>query len=98
MELIKQYLLTEKKLSPAVAERMLQKFKKHQDIVDELVLWLQTKEYVADNPVKVEGYTADDIHRIAPFLNGVGVFNFMISLREQPEKAKQQIVSGFPRK
>lgn len=98
MESIKQCLLNENKLSPAVAERMLLKFKKHRDIADEFVQWLQTKEYVVDNPVRIEGYTADDIHRIAPFLNGMGVFNFMISLREQPEKAKQQIASGFPRK
>ncbi len=98
MDSIKQYLLNEKKLTPAVMERMLLKFEKHQDIADEFVLWIQTKEYIVDDPIKVEGYTADDIHRIAPFLDGVGVFNFMISLREQPEKAKQQIASGFPRK
>ncbi len=98
MEPIKQYLLTEKKMTPAVIERMLLKFEKHQDIADEFVLWIQTKEYGVDDPITVEGYTANDIHRIAPFLDGVGVFNFMISLREQPEKAKTQIASGFPRK
>lgn len=98
MEPIKQYLLNEKKLTPVITERMLLKFEKHRDIADEFVLWLQTKDYVVDNPVTVEGYTADDIHKAAPFLDGVGVFNFMISLREQPEKAKQQIASGFPRK
>ncbi len=98
MEPIKDYLLKEKKLTPAVMERMLLKFEKHQDIANEFVLWIQTKEYVTDNPIKTEGYTAGDIYKIAPFLDGVGVFNFMISLREQPEKAKQQIASGFPRK
>ena len=98
METIKQYLLTEKKLTPAVMERMLLKFEKHPDIADEFILWIQTKEYAAEDPIRVEGYTADDIHTIAPFLDGVGVFNFLISLREQPEKAKQQMASGFPRK
>lgn len=98
MELIRQYLLTKKKMTPVVADRMIMKFKKHTDIADEFVKWIKTNEYNADNPIKVEGYTADDICKIAPFLDGVGVFNFMISLREQPEKAKQQIASGFPRK
>jgi hypothetical protein len=27
-----------------------------------------------------------------------GVFNFLVTLREQPEKAKAQISAGFPRK
>ena len=98
MEEIKQYLLNERKISPVLLERMLPKFEKHQDIAEELTLWIQTKEYVTANPVIVEGYTASDIHRLAPFLDGVGVFNFMISLRERPEKAKQQLAAGFPRK
>ena len=98
MEQIKEYLLTEKGLTPAVAERMMSKFEKHPDIAKEFVLWIQTKEYKDEDPIVVEGYSARDIVNLAPFLDGAGVFNFLISLREQPERAKQQIVAGFPRK
>lgn len=98
MEQIRHYLLTERNLTPAVAERMLLKFEKHPDIANEFALWIKTREYKSGDPITVGGYTAEDIYKLASFLDGAGVFNFMISLREQPEKAKQQIASGFPRK
>jgi hypothetical protein len=31
-------------------------------------------------------------------MDGVGVYNFLISLRERPENAKKIIAAGFPRK
>ena len=98
MEQIKLFLQEEKKLSPAVVKRMIREFEQHRDISDELAIWIQKREYQKKDPVKVEGYTANDIYQLAPFLDGLGVFNFLISLREQPEKAKEQIVLGFPRK
>ena len=98
MELIRQYLLNQKNLTPVVTERTMLRFGNHPDISDEFILWIKTKEYVVDNPITIEGYTAEDIHRMAPFMDGLGVYNFMISLREQPDKAKQTIASGFPRK
>ena len=68
------------------------------DISDELKSWIANRTYETNTPVSVEGYTGADIARLAPFMDGVGVFTFLVSLREQPEKAKEQITMGFPRK
>jgi hypothetical protein len=53
---------------------------------------------LADNPLAVGGYTAQDINNLAPFMDGLGVFTFMVTLREDPAKAKEYIEGGFKRK
>ena len=98
VEQIMDRALTEKKMSPVILERTIAKLERHADIVEEFKLWIETKEYKTDTPLQIEGYTAEDIFKIAPFLDGLGVFNFLVTLREQPEKAKAQIFAGFPRK
>ena len=98
MELIRKYLEEEKKMSPVILERTIAKLERHADIVEEFKLWIETKEYKTDTTLQIEGYTAEDIFKIAPFLDGLGIFNFLVTLREQPEKAKAHISAGFPRK
>ncbi|MDR2546410.1 MAG: hypothetical protein LBC96_02730 [Lachnospiraceae bacterium] len=49
-------------------------------------------------PVTIEGYTAAAISALAPFMDGVGVYNFMVTLRERPDNAKRIIAEGFVRK
>ncbi|MFR6060040.1 MAG: hypothetical protein ACLUIC_05445 [Oscillospiraceae bacterium] len=98
MEIIRKYLIEERKMSVVVAERTLEKLARHPDISDELKSWIANRTYETNTPVSVEGYTGADIARLAPFMDGVGVFTFLVSLREQPEKAKEQITMGFPRK
>ncbi len=98
MELIRKYLIEEKKMPVVVAERTFAKLQRHADISAELENWIKNRAYESVPPVSVEGYTAADIVKLAPFMDGVGVFTFLVSLREQPEKAKAQIAAGFPRK
>lgn len=98
MELIRKYLIEEKKMPAVVADRTAEKLERHPDISAELVHWILSKEYKSNAPLIVEGYTAADIVKLAPFMDGVGVFTFLVSLREQPERAKAQIAAGFPRK
>lgn len=98
MELIRKYLEEEKKISPVILERTIAKLERYADIVEEFKLWIETKEYKTDTPLQIEGYTAEDIFKMAPFLDGVGVYNFMITLRERPENGKRIIAEGFKRK
>ena len=98
MNLIRKYLIEEKKMSAVVAERTILKLEQHPDISSELEKWIADRTYESNRPVSVEGYTATDIVKLAPFMDGVGVFTFLVSLREQPDKAKAQIAAGFPRK
>ena len=98
MEKIKNYLVNIRNQKPDVAEKITAPLKEHEDIRAELESWIDTQEYPQDNPLVIEGYTAEAISKIAAFMDGVGVYNFMVTLRERPDKAKEIIAKGFPRK
>lgn len=95
---VKAYLQNELKMPPVLVERAFAKLNNHQDILDEFASWIETKSYKENDAICVEGYTAKDIVELAPFLDGLGAFNFLITLRESPDKAKDTIAKGFPRK
>jgi hypothetical protein len=92
------YLTEVKNMSAEQAERILEPIRKHEDIFLELEKWIDSKSYDCDNQLLVEGYSARDISNLAPFMDGIGVYNFLVSLRERPEKGKKIIDAGFPRK
>ena len=98
MSIISEYLLNEKKMTKAVATRAEEKVLKYEDIRKEFEFWIENKAYKKDSPLVVGAYTAQDICKLAPFMDGLGVFNFLVTLREDPEKAKEYIASGFKRK
>ncbi len=92
---IYNYLIEEKNKVPEVATSLTEKVCKYDDIKNEFLKWLKARNYDFDEPLSVSGYTAKDIVKIAPFLDGIGVFNFMVTLREKPETAAQYIKEGF---
>jgi len=92
------YLIDERNQKPEVAAKISSSFKKHDDIRAELEKWLEQQNYAHDNPLRIEGYTAEMISKLAPFMDGVGVYNFMVTLRERPDNAKRIIDEGFPRR
>lgn len=98
MEKITSYLINERNQKPEAAAKIASPFEKHDDIRAELEWWIRRREYPQDNPLTVEGYMAEDISKLAPFMDGVGVYNFMVTLRERPDSAKRIIAEGFPRK
>ena len=98
MEKIVDYLVNVRKQKPEVADKIASPFGKHKDIRTELEKWIERQEYPQDNPLVVEGYTAETISKLAPFMDGVGVYNFIVTLRERPDNAKRIIAEGFPRK
>ncbi len=98
MDKIKNYLINECNQKPEVAIKIASPFEKHDDIRTELETWLEQREYPMDNPLTIEGYSAEAISKLATFMDGVGVYNFLVTLRERPENAKRIIAEGFPRK
>ena len=98
MEKIINYLVNERNQKPQVAAKIAAPFEKHDDIRAELEKWIEQKVYPQDNPLTVEGYTAEMISKLAPFMDGVGVYNFLITLQERPENGKRMIAEGFKRK
>jgi len=98
MENIINYLINEKNQKPQVAEKVASPFGRHDDIRAELEEWITHRRFPATNPITVEGYTAAAIVGLAQFMDGVGAYNFLITLRERPENGKRIISEGFPRK
>lgn len=74
---------------------MIDKIKKYDDIYNEFCYWLEKRNYDKENPIEVAGYTAKQIVELNPKLDGIGVYNFLITLREEPERAKKYIETGF---
>ena len=98
MEKIIDYLVNERNQKPEVAAKVSSSFERHDDIREELEKWIDRREYPQENQVTTCGYTADAISKLAPFMDGVGVYNFLITLRERPENGKRIIAEGFKRK
>lgn len=93
-EKIEQYLRDERGVaSDAVRQRLREKVMKYDDIAGEFGRWLEKRGY--ESGVEVEGYTAQGIYKLAPQLDGIGVFNFLVTLRDDPEGAKEMIREGF---
>ena len=98
MEAIKNYLINVRKQKPEAVVKIIQPIERHDDIRIELEQWIEKQVFPQDNPLTVEGYTAEMIARLAPFMDGVGVYNFLVTLRERPDNGKRIIAEGFPRK
>ena len=98
MEKIIDYLINERNQKPEVAAKVSQPLGKHDDIRAELEKWIVSRQFPQDNPLTVEGYKAEMISKLAPFMDGVGVYNFLVTLRERPDNGKRIIAEGFPRK
>ena len=98
MEKIIDYLINARGQKPEVAAKVSLPLEKHEDIRAELETWIEKQEYPKDNPLTIEGYTAETISKLAPFMDGVGAYNFLVTLRERPDNGKRIIAEGFPRK
>lgn len=97
MEIIRKYLIEERKMPVVVAERTLEKLARHPDISDELKSWIANRTYETNTlfPSKAipEPILQDSHHSWM----GLEYSHFGFA-EEQPEKAKEQITMGFPRK
>lgn len=98
MNRIEEYCIHEKHTSQPVATLLAKKISKYDDIKEEFEWWLENRRYKIDSSLIIGGYTAEMISRMVPHLDSVGVYNFLILLRENPQKATQYIEDGFPRK
>ena len=85
-------------MTPAVAMVLAQSLEKYDDIKNEFINWINNDSFDGNNVISVNGYTAKDIHEMAPHLDGAGVYNFMVTLRDKPERAQEYIDNGFPTK
>lgn len=90
--------MEEKNTTKVVAHVLTKNLVKYKDIYEEFLYWIENRDFNFTNAVEIEGYTAKRISEIAPFLDGSGVYNFLVTLREEPEKAHEYIRNKFPHK
>ena len=96
-EKILKYYVEEKKTTPVVAKVLSKKLLKYDDIALEFCYYIDNRSFKTENAVEVEGYTAEKLSEIAP-LDAAGVYAFLVSLRDEKDKALETISKGFPRK
>lgn len=95
-EKILEYLVQEKQCEPkVVAPMMLAKVSKYEGIRREFEEWLRKRKYRKDGAMEIDGWTAEKVAKAAPELDGIGAYNFLVTLRDEPKKAKEIIESGF---
>ena len=95
-ERIRDYLLSECGLSECRADMTISKLAQHKDI------YLEFSEYVANKRfpkegLSVIGYTAEALNQNYP-LSPIGAYNYLIYLREMPEKALADLKAGLSTK
>lgn len=98
MDLIIKYFIEEKSVTEVVAKVLAKPLLKYDDIKNEFLYWLENRNYDCPEPITISGYTASSVARIAPHLDAAGVYSFLVTLRDNPNKAKEYIDNGFPRK
>lgn len=94
MNIIREYY-EKTRLPELMIDMKVGLFDKHPDIKAEFEHWIQTQEYIVDNAVTVENYTAEALSKKSEFLDGEGAFSMLIQLRENPAKALKKIERGF---
>lgn len=95
-EAIKRYLLSEACLSERRADMAITKLARHKDIYLEFSAYVE-KGTFPEVGIVVEGYTAKILNQKYP-LSPLGAYNYLIYLREMPEKALADLRAGLPRR
>lgn len=88
----------EKGVSDIVAQKLVEKISRYEDIAEEFQISISKKAFPQENAIRVQGYSAADISGMAPHMDIGGVYNFLVLLREDPKKAEKYIMDNFPRK
>ncbi len=94
---ITEYILHHMKLSQTRAEKSYEKIARHADIRKEFYQYIIDDEVFTPNPIKVKGFTAQHLATNYP-LSVLGAYNYLIYLREMPEKALAYLKAGLPTK
>ena len=94
-EEVETYLLQEKHIQSEVVRKMLaKKVLKYEDIAADFAQWYERRDY-RNCEVEERGWTAQRIYNQSPQLDGIGVFNFLVTLRDSPQAAEEIISEGF---
>jgi len=96
-KIIAKYLIDECNKSEAFAASCIQKITAHPDIMTAFVEWIHVRDFRLISAPVVQGIDVIQLHMTGK-LTPVGVFNYLIYLRNKPEEALEALQSGLPRK
>ena len=82
---IKKYLVEKRGMNEFFAEDLAKRIEKHDDIKNLFNEYIKTGEYTGD---------AKTMHDKLPHLESETVFEFLVGLREEPDKYTQYISDG----
>lgn len=84
-------------MSEICMEHTAEKLLKYNDIALAVQYHIENDDY--DNSISIEGYTAKRLHdEVADKLSIIGVYNYLIYLKESPKEALHDLELGLPRK
>lgn len=92
------YLINIAKLTEKRALASYEKLNQHEDILNEFANCINEEQFnYCDNGIIVEGYSAKSLkEKVGNKLSNLGVYNYLIYLRENPDEAKQNLDVGLP--
>lgn len=91
------YMVMEEKMSQENAKENYDELYQHYDILMELFYYVRNKKFPVKDPVMIAGYTAEKL-KDSTYLSVLGVYNFLVYLREDPKEALKDLKEGLPRK
>jgi len=93
MDAIKDYLVKNCGMNEFFAMQLVAKFKNHADIMNEFIDYTRTHVYKG---AKSGEWTAKALSEKLPHLDANTIFEFMVGLRDEPEKYEGYIRDGAP--
>lgn len=92
------YLINIAKLTEKRALASYEKLNQHEDILNEFANCINEEQFnYCDNGIIVEGYSAKSLkEKVGNKLSDLGVYKYLIYLREKPDEAKQNLDAGLP--
>lgn len=92
------YLINELNLSEKASESMFKKVSKYKDIYEQFIIWLEVRSFTGINLPEICEYTPEKLSEQFPHLKGIGVFNILVDLIDNTEKALDRLNKGLVRK
>jgi len=68
----------------------------YDDMADFVIEWLKTGEYSNNLAVKIEGWSAEQLHEKFPTLRPSTIFYVLCELKREPETTRAWIEAGLP--
>ena len=90
-----EYLKAEGR-TDVVANKLYDKVSTFPDIFEEFVYWLDHGEFKQDDPITIDGYTAQNLYENT-YLAPIGAFNMLTDLRRTDhDEVLQDLKDGMP--